>query len=114
MPHILFRLAACGASLWLEVIESTNHPATRIVVPVTKSEVREARYKAVPAISSDCPHRPTGVRERISSFSGIVFTGAVMSKEREELMWVVRGAHSWVPPTKETYIFGRYHTRIGS
>jgi hypothetical protein len=42
-PLYSFRLAACGASLWLEVIESNNHPSTRIVVPITKSEAREAK-----------------------------------------------------------------------
>src|SRR6185369_4876724 len=49
------------------------------MAPVTKSEARDARKTAAPATSSGCPHRPAGVRERISAFRGMDFTGAVMS-----------------------------------
>jgi hypothetical protein len=55
-------------------------PSTTIVVPVTKSDARDARNTAAPASSSAWPHRPAGVRNMISScIAGIVFIGAVIS-----------------------------------
>src|ERR1700734_3937047 len=69
-----------------------------MVVPVTKSEARDARKTAVPIISSGWPQRPAGVRARISSFIGILRTATVKSVSIHPgaiaLTWMLCGANS--------------------
>ena len=45
-----------------------NPPSTGIVAPVTKLALSEARKIAAPLISSTCPNRFIGVREKMEAF----------------------------------------------